>query len=211
MTTPRVSTKTVVKPLSTDNVNILVPSRLLQATHMSDMKSAPKVLIFCLLILSAPSCSHNQYRVHRKSVKSGVVREQPPPTVLSRVSLIAILADPIRFDGQDIQIEGFVCESERAFVLSPDLNSMAQNLTANLIYLDVSECRNKENLNKKGNPAHCYLKGSVDARDLGPQPYLPFACTFRAKECIMVVPLRGGEVNQGTALHHQLLLLKQPH
>lgn len=118
--------------------------------------------------------------------------ENQPPIQLDRtprVSLLAIIANPEKFHGKQIQIEALVSYGHDQFVLAPDPFNMTYSTGASLVHLDVTRCDKREELRKHGNPAVCYLRGTVDAHDPGPAEYPPKACTFRASECQFVVPV----------------------
>jgi hypothetical protein len=104
------------------------------------------------------------------------------------LSLFPVLADPARFNGQEIQIEAFVASAEGHYVLAPTLSCIGNSTGPSLVNLDISECRGKEKLANL-NPGICYLRGVVDALDLGGPP--PMAFTFRAKQCESAVRARG--------------------
>jgi hypothetical protein len=125
----------------------------------------------------------------RQNVSTGIPATTTPtaPPRTPNVSLFAILADPGRFHGREIEIEGVVSYGHSQFVLAPDPFNMTYSTGANLICLDVSECNRKEELQKHGNPAVCYLRGVVDSNDFGPNEYPPKSCTFHAHDCRLVV------------------------
>lgn len=145
------------------------------------------LLAYTLVSLLSSCCSNPQTQSMGRGENAGSPRGGALRTSARWLSVHALLADPDRFNGQDVRLEAFFSSSEGQFFLSPDLVSLAQGVAANLIYMDADNCRNKQKLLQEGNPAHCYITGTVDAKDTGPLPHSPYACTFRAKECVMVV------------------------
>lgn len=98
---------------------------------------------------------------------------------LKVVSLFAILADPQKFDGTEVQVQGFFSYDVHGHFLSPDLGSFANALGYNILILDTNGCKNTQELHNHGNPAVCTVRGMIDAKDRGALEHAPFACTLR--------------------------------
>jgi hypothetical protein len=121
------------------------------------------------------------------ATNSNVGRRSSGTTEKRVLSLFPVLADPGRFNGQEIEIEAFVASAEGHYVLAPTLSCIANSTGPSLVNLEISGCRGREKL-KNLNPGICYLRGIVDAVEFGGPP--PMAFTFRAIECKSAVRVR---------------------
>jgi hypothetical protein len=117
----------------------------------------------------------------------GVPLSQPATNRV--ISLIPVVADPRKYHGQEIAVQGFFSHDKGQWVLASELTSLRHNVAVNCLNLDVSHCDRSEELLKTGSRGMCVLVGTVDADDLGRWEYLTFACTFRAKQCRLAVKL----------------------
>ena len=106
----------------------------------------------------------------------------------TRVPVSALLADPMSFTGEDIEVEGLVEHCEGGFVLSADVRSLVQSVPANLVYVDAVGCRSIERLVRRGDRVHCRLRGRAKDDKGGPEGRFMFACTFIARGYEIVAP-----------------------
>lgn len=157
-------------------------------SRLSVLSKCVRIWCVCVILALLTSCSTAERQAappsSRPPLAAPLAREQLP------ISLYSVLANPGQYHGQELEIEGFVSSSEGMFALSPDLESLGQNVIANMIYLDVTDCKHRTRLTAHGNPAHCFLKGRVDATRHGWRDEVRWICTFVASDCQMVVPLR---------------------
>ena len=99
------------------------------------------------------------------------------------ISLIAVLADPGKYHGQEIAVQAFFSHSRGKWVIAPGLTSISQDMAVNCLILDLSNCDERDKLEEAGNPGMCFLVGTFDAHDYGPREHSFVAGTFRAKRC----------------------------
>lgn len=109
------------------------------------------------------------------------------------ISTIAVIADPSRFSGREVEVMGFVSRdpAHGKYVLAPDLDSISEGLAANCVSLDLGDCDEKDQLLKVSNPCVCIVRGTVEAGAPTPGEYRMYACGFRATKCVLAASLRG--------------------
>ena len=104
-------------------------------SRLSVLSKCVRIWCVCVILALLTSCSTAERQAappsSRPPLAAPLAREQLP------ISLYSVLANPGQYHGQELEIEGFVSSSEGMFALSPDLESLGQNVIANMIYLDV--------------------------------------------------------------------------
>jgi hypothetical protein len=145
--------------------------------------------LVCALVLSLGTALF--VSIGRTQAPEGQVLEIPGPPL---VSMIAVLADPVRYHGKEVDISGYVGFSTlpgRAFLF---FNKDAHDymLVENTIYLDTS--RRLVDPDKLSGRM-CTLRGIIDAHDRGPDIKgleSRLACTLRLLDVRFVYPPKEG-------------------
>jgi hypothetical protein len=139
-------------------------------------------LIMLVLLLVLIGLAHHPPVNAQGGSKEGSVASRPQGT-RRPISLIAVLADPGKYHGQEIAVQAFFSHSRGEWVIAPDLTSISQDMGVNFFILDLSNCDERDKLEEAGNPGMCFLVGTIDADDYGPREHSFVAGTFRAKKC----------------------------
>lgn len=95
--------------------------------------------------------------------------------------MVAVLADPARFEGKRIRLTGFVGIGPEGDVLSLDQESLLYSIDGNCMYLDISFLAggDRDVFRRKGDGRCCRLVGVVVGTRGGPEDgYDIFPCTL---------------------------------
>jgi len=120
------------------------------------------------------------------------------------ISMVALLSDPSRFHGHDVDVSGFVARGEKHtghLVLSLNTESLRYNIGANMVYLDLSKFESSSRFRTEGVGKCCRLSGIVDAsrRDLpGFEGLNMFSCTLVLRSfSVLAGPKENESKNRG--------------
>jgi len=145
------------------------------------MRHSSSIVLAVLLFLRGSDCYAPVNALAGPEARPSASPPQQRPHRI--ISLIAILADPGKYDGKEVAVQGFFSHTHGEWVLAPDLTSLSQSIGVNCLNLDLSKCDEKQKLMEVGNPGICFLVGTFDAQDFGPRENSTLAGTFRAKKC----------------------------
>jgi hypothetical protein len=147
------------------------------------------VTVLVIIAIGLLACGHGTPQTNTPSPSATATS---PGGARRPISLISIVADPSKYHGRELEVMAFFSfnETHGQYILAPDLDSIGQDLTANCVYLDVSQCAEKLKLENVGNPALCILRGTVDTNHVGFADYPMFPCGFHATKCVLSVRLR---------------------
>lgn len=93
-------------------------------------------------------------------------------------SIVAIIADPEKYDGKEVRVEGFVASYEGGTALFLSRESIDFNIFANAILVDDDSAENKEKFRREAPGKCCLLRGVIT---LGPPDRWMGACTLKLK------------------------------
>jgi len=102
------------------------------------------------------------------------------------VSLFAIVADPHRFHGQEVITAGFVGVDRGSADVGVNAESLRFGLFLNRVYVDYTDCENRDTFEREASGRCCWLLGVIDAEDTGPRSPVDYACTLRLRRLTIV-------------------------
>ncbi len=117
-------------------------------------------------------------------VRSEAVLEPLPFPKLT--PLVALVADPLRFHGRDVSVNGLVAIGQYD-VISFSSELMENGIAENCVLLDLSRLTNAMKFRGRANGRWCYLRGRVEPINGDVEWSAPCACTLVVTNAIVMV------------------------
>jgi len=125
-------------------------------------------------------------RVPNTRIDSGQEPLREPLAFPKKTPLVALVADPLRFYGRDVTVNGLVAIGQYDVIgFSSEL--MENGIAENCVLLDLSRLTNAMEFRGRANGRWCYLRGRVEPINGDVEWFVPCACTLVVTNAIVMV------------------------
>jgi hypothetical protein len=140
------------------------------------MRTCKYAVVFLLFITLIGGCSQRSKGISKVSPVQYVDADH---TLRRETSIIAILADPWRFNGVEVSVRGYVTINRGYAVVTYSEEVIKQHLSADTIYIDYRQCTNAAGFLDNASKKWTKLVGVIDA-SRGGQPNMEFhSCVLK--------------------------------
>jgi hypothetical protein len=149
----------------------------------------------CLSVLGSLCALDVEVAVAAESLSPTNAVPQAHSPGIKKVSLLAIIAAPERFDRKEVRVTGFISTMEGFSVIQFSLESSSYSIGQNLVYLDLSQLQDarKADLRRVPTGRCCEIRGTVDASNVGKE-----ATGVKMTACSLIVTAFEERAKAGT-------------